>query len=323
MSAAIPPAIPAGAPGPAGAVQSLQAAPKVYLNYTQAELDAAYDQRVYAPNREEIVTWYSAEGERVRARLAHRRSVPYGPGEDETLDIFAAAGSAAAPAAGAPVHVHIHGGRWTLFTKDEESFIAPTFVEAGAACVVIDFASIPKVRIPAMVAQVRRAIAWVYHHAAEFGGDPQQIHVSAHSSGSHLAGVVLLTDWTAGFGLPADVIKSALLISGMYDLRPVMLSARSSYVKLSQAEVRELSAILQPDRLRTSLTMLYGSNETPEFKRQPRAFAEALAAAGRSARLVEVAGANHFEVLRQLGEPASEVARLALAMMGLGGAGNP
>ena len=291
-----------------------EAARKVYLDYTQAELDAAYDQRVYAPNREEIVAWYGAEGARVRARLEMRRSVPYGAGEDETLDIFPAK-SGSESTFGAPVHIHIHGGRWTLFTKDEESFIAPTFVSAGVACVVPDFSNIPKVRIPEMVAQVKRAIAWTYRNAASFGGDPERIHLSSHSSGSHLAGVALLTDWEKEFGLPGDVVKSALLVSGMYDMRPVMLSARSSYVKLTDEEVLALSAILQPEKVHTPLTLVYGEKETPEFRRQPKAYAEVLAAAGKPVKVVEIPGVNHFEILRQLGEPGSEVARLALALM--------
>ena len=291
-----------------------EAARKVYLDYTQAELDAAYDQRVYAPNREEIVAWYGAEGTRVRARLEMRRSVPYGAGEDETLDIFPAK-SGSESTFGAPVHIHIHGGRWTLFTKDEESFIAPTFVSAGVACVVPDFSNIPKVRIPEMVAQVKRAIAWTYRNAASFGGDPERIHLSSHSSGSHLAGVALLTDWEKEFGLPRDIVKSALLVSGMYDMRPVMLSARSSYVKLSEDEVLALSAILQPEKVHTPLTLVYGEKETPEFRRQPKAYAEVLAAAGKPVKVVEIPGVNHFEILRQLGEPGSEVARLALGML--------
>ena len=290
--------------------------PKVYLDYTQAELDAAYDQKVWAPNREEIVAWYAEESAKVRARLAHRRSVPYGAGEDETLDIFPAKPKVGSESTfDVPIHVHIHGGRWTLFTKDEESFIAPVFVGAGAAFVVIDFSNIPKVRIPEMVSQVKRAVAWIHANAASFGGDPDRIHLSGHSSGSHLAGVALLTDWPKEFGLPADVVKSALLISGMYDMRPVILSARSSYVKLSGAEILELSAILQPEKLNAPVTLVYGEKETPEFRRQSKAFAEVLAAAGKPVRLVEIPGVNHFEVLRQLGEPESEVGRLALALM--------
>ena len=290
--------------------------PKVYLDYTQAELDAAYDQKVWAPNREEVVAWYVEESAKVRSQLEHRRSVPYGGGEDETLDIFPAKMGSESNS-GAPIHVHVHGGRWTLFSKDEESFIAPTFVPAGAACVVVGFSNIPKVRIPDMVEQVKRAIAWIHRNATSFGGDSDRIHISGHSSGSHLAGVALLTDWAQEFGLPADTVKSALLISGMYDMRPVILSARSSYVKLSGAEILELSAILQPENVRTPVTLVYGEKETPEFRRQPKAFAEALAAAGKPVRVVEIPGVNHFEVLKLLGEPGSEVSRLALELLGI------
>jgi arylformamidase len=296
----------------------MPADPKVYLDYTQAGLDAAYDQKVWAPNREELVAWYGEESAKVRARLEHRRSVPYGPNDDETLDIFPAKPKVGSESTfPAPIHVHIHGGRWTLFSKDEESFIAPVFVEAGAICIVIGFSNIPKVRIPAMVEQVKRALAWIYANAASFGGDPERIHVSGHSSGSHLAGVALLTDWKSEFGLPANLVKNALLISGMFDMRPVILSARSSYVKLSGAEILELSAILQPENFGAPVTLVYGEKETPEFRRQPKAFAEALMSIGRPVRLVEIPGVNHFEVLRELGDPRSEVARLALELMAL------
>jgi arylformamidase len=301
---------------PANSKQSLAQVPRVYLDYTQAELDAAYDQRIWAPNREEIVRWYGEESAKVRAGIDHRRGVPYGNGEDETLDIFPAkAGSESTSSA--PIHVHVHGGRWTLFSKDEESFIAPTFVNAGAVCVVIGFSNIPKVRIPDMVDQVKRAIAWIYANAESFGGDPERIHLSAHSSGSHLAGVALLTDWKKDFGLPADIVKSALLISGMYDMRPVILSARSSYVKLSGAEILDLSAILQAEKFGTPATLVYGEQETPEFRRQPREFAEVLESIGKPVRLVEIPGVNHFEVLKMLGDPASAVSRLALGLMAL------
>ncbi len=282
---------------------------KVWLDYTQEELDRAYDQTAWAGNRSEIVAWYVAESVKARAALDFRAGVSYGPGEDETLDIF----PAAMPRA--PVHIHVHGGRWSLFTKEDMSFIAPTFVAAGAACVVLDFSCIPKVRIPAMLDQVKRAIAWVQANAATFGGDPRRIHVSGHSSGAHLAGVALLTDWEREFDIPADSVKSGLLVSGMYDLRPVVLSARSRYVKLSAAEVDALSAILRPEALSAPVTLVCGDRETPEFRRQPGAYARVLADAGKSARLVEIPGVNHFEILQQLGDAQSRLARIALAQM--------
>jgi len=78
-----------------------------------------------------------------------------------------------------------------------------------------------------MAEQVRRAVAWVYRNAPRFGGDPNSLYVSGHSSGAHLAGVILTTNWRQDFNLPADTVKGGLCCSGLFDLKPVRLSARS------------------------------------------------------------------------------------------------
>lgn len=283
---------------------------KVYLDYTQAELDRAYDQRAWAGNRDAMLEWYARESAQTRAAYEHHYDVSYGPSPDETLDIF----TCSTPRA--PIHVHVHGGGWRNLTKDDESFLARTFVPAGALCVVLNFSLIPHVRLPEMVAQARRAIAWIHANADRFGGDAARIHVSGHSSGAHMASVLATTDWTA-FGLPADVIKSALLVSGMYDLRPVMLSARSDYVKLSNDEMLELSALLHLDRLRAPLAVAFGATESPEFKRQAESFAAAVESAGKPCTLARVEGVGHFDILCQLGERGTPLARLALRLMGL------
>ncbi len=300
---------------PSGTPAAAEPEPKVYLDYTQAELDRAYEQRAWASNAEQMMRWYAEQSAAARARLPHRYDVAYGDDEDERLDIFPAVRR---PAAGAlaPVHVHLHGGRWRILSKDETSVIAPTFVEAGVAFVTLNFSLIPKVRLPDMIAQLRRAIAWVHANATSFGGDANRIHLSGHSSGAHLAGVLLTTDWRA-LGLPENLIKSAVLMSGMYDMRPVMLSERASYVKLSAAEVLDLSAILHVGRINAPLVLGYGSMETPEFQRHPQAFAATLRAAGKPVSVLTVAGANHYEMLRELADANTPLSRAALAATGL------
>ena len=91
---------------------------------------------------------------------------------------------------------------------------------AGAHCVIIDFINVDQAGgdLFPMYQQVRRALAWVYRNAESFGGDRNRIYISAHSSGSHLAGVVLTRGWKEE-GLPPDAFKGAVLLSGMYDLR--------------------------------------------------------------------------------------------------------
>ena len=237
------------------------AAPKVYLDYTQAELDRAYTQAEWAPNSREVLRRQSEQSAIVRAQFPPQ-TFAFGPSADETLDVFATGGSSV------PIHVHVHGGGWRALTKNDVSFPAPLFVNAGAAYVALNFAVIPVVRLPDMVAQARRAIAWLYENGSKFGGDASRIHVSGHSAGAHMASCLFTTEWQIQFGLPADVLKSGLLMSGMYDLEPVMLSARSSYVKLSREEEWLLSALRHIDQISAPITIAIGDNESPEFKRQ-------------------------------------------------------
>ena len=190
-------------------------------------------------------------------------------------------------------------------------------MKAGAHFVVPDFAVVMDVGLDGMVAQVRRAVAWVAANAAAFGGDATRIYVGGHSSGSHLAANVLVTDWTKDFGLPADLVKGGLCTSGMYDLKPVRLSARSSYVKFDDRIEHELSPIRHLSRLRCPVVVAYGERDSPEFQRQAREFAEALRTSGRLRQLVVGAGLNHFELPETLTDPQSPLAGAALALLGL------
>jgi len=283
---------------------------KVYLNYDQAELDRNYDQRAWAPHADEVIARWTAGSAAARASLKHRANLAYGPTEDEKLDLFPAA------CPGAPTLVFIHGGAWRSLSKEDSSYAAPAFVEAGANFVVLNFANIPKVRLPEIVAQVRRGVAWVYRNARELGGDPERLYVVGHSSGAHLTANVLVTDWRAN-NLPNTVIKGGLCVSGMYDLEPVMLSARSSYVKLSKQEEAELSPTRHLDRLSCPVGIVYGDMETHEFQRQARDFAAMLKPIGRLYDLVLLHGLDHFEVGSALGAPESDLFRLTTRLMEL------
>src|SRR5688572_21354161 len=253
--------------------------PTVFLDYTQAALDLAYDQRPWAPTMDETLAANIAASEAVRGRLRHHAGLPYGLTPDEVVDVFPAA------SASAPVHVFVHGGRWLRRIRPNNHFLAEPFVRAGVTFVALGFGVIPDVRLPVMVEQIRRGIAWLHANIKRFGGDPDRIHVSGHSSGGHLAAVLLTTDWPK-YGLPADIVKSGVCISGMYDLHPVMLSARGDYLGLSADEIDALSPIRHLDRLHGPVTVAYGDRESPEFQRQARDFAAALRAASHRVELI-------------------------------------
>ncbi len=192
-------------------------------------------------------------------------------------------------------------------------------MHAGAHFVVPDFAGVEDVdgSLLPMAAQVRRAVAWVYRNARRFGGDPARLYVSGHSSGGHLAGVVLTTDWARDFDLPADTVKGGLCCSGMFDLRPVRLSARNRYVAFTDEMEDALSPQRHLDRIAAPVIVAYGTLETPEFQRQSRDFAAVLRAAGKPVTLLVAEGYNHFEIIETLANPYGLLGRAVLEQMAL------
>ncbi|MFL5067353.1 MAG: alpha/beta hydrolase [Xanthobacteraceae bacterium] len=284
----------------------------VWLDMDQRALDNAYDQEVYAPNRAQVVERRLANSERTRSILGAPERVSYGPSEIEKLDIFRTARP------NAPINIFIHGGAWRRNKAADYAVLAELFVRAGAHSVILDFINVEEAEgsLFPMAEQVRRAIGWVYRNGSRFGGDPNRLYLSAHSSGSQLGGCMVTTEWRA-HDLPADLIKGALLLSGMYDLKPVRLSKRSLYVKFTDEMEQALSAQRHIDKLNTPLVLGYGTYETPEFQRQTRDFFAAVQAAGKPAQLIVGQGYNHFEFLETLASPYGLAGRAVLQQMGL------
>jgi arylformamidase len=285
--------------------------PPVWLDLDQQALDDAYDQEKYAANRAQIVERRIANSARARAIVGPPQRVAYGPTEIEKLDIFRT------NRASAPVNIFIHGGAWRRNRSADYALQSELFIRAGAHHVILDFINVDEAggSLFPMAEQVHRAIVWVYRNAASFGGDPNRLYLTGHSSGSHLGGCMVTTDWREQ-GLPADIIKGAVFCSGMYDLKPVRLSKRSLYVKFTDAMEEALSAERHLARLNTPLVLAYGSYETPEFQRQTREFFARVEALGKPVRLLVGEGYNHFELLETLANPYGLVGRAVLEQMG-------
>lgn len=286
--------------------------PLVWLDMDQREIDDAYDQSVWAPNQPHINKRRANWSEVIRARVRPER-VSYGPTEIEKLDIYKT------KVPNAPIRVFLHGGAWRGGLAKDNAYPAEMFVTAGAHYIAVDFIAVEAAggNLMTMADQVRRAVAWVYKNAASFGGDPNRLYLAGHSSGSHLGGVVLVTDWQKDFGLPSDIIKGGLLMSGMYDLKPVRLSKRSSYVKFTDEIEQALSTQRHLDKLNTPIILAHGTLESPEFQRQTRDFAAAVKAAGKPVQLIVAEGYNHFELPETFGNPYGLMGRAALEQMKL------
>lgn len=283
----------------------------VWGGFTQEELDREYDQSSLVPNVSEIQKKNGEDSARIRAGMECILDVSYGPTVLERLDVFPAAEK------GAPVVVYHHGGAWTRSSKDQCSYVAPPFVAAGVNVVVLDFNLAPQVSLDEIVRQNRAGIAWAWHNAAEYGWDRDRIHSVGHSSGGHICGMMLVTDWEGMYGLPADVIKSAAPCSGMYDLEPVRFSHRNSYLDLTEKAADRNSSIRHIPGKGFPITVAWGTGELTEFQRQNREFAAAWKAAGHPVESFVLEGLNHFEVGREIFNPEKPVFRNMLRNIGV------
>ena len=192
------------------------------------------------PNAYHFINRYPIESAEARKVLRHK-IFTYGQDPDEILDVFMGL-------PGAPTILFVHGGAWRNFDRSDFSYIATQFVRDGFHCAVANFSKLPHRRLPEIVEQLRRAFVWLCDNRNEFGGGPQSLYICAHSSGAHLSAVLLTTEWSV-YGWSKEIIAGASLISGSYDLEPALLSARGSYIVVSDDEKRALSPMFLTTRL--------------------------------------------------------------------------
>jgi arylformamidase len=283
----------------------------IFRNYDRKALDAEYNNRLKVKDALDWIARYGAESARTRAELPMRFDVPYGAHHDERLDVFAASRSGPAP-----IQIFVHGGYWHRLDKADFSFVARAFRPAGALTVVVNYALIPAVDMDALVRQVRASVAWVHKNARDLGGDPDRIFVTGHSAGGHLVGMLLATDWST-FGAPADVIKGACGMSGLYDLEPIRLCYLNDVLALTPESARRNSPVLLAPTRATPLILTDGGDEGPEYHRQTGELATAWRAKGVLVETLDLTGHNHFSIVAELESPFSPLARAIQGQMGL------
>ena len=315
-----PPPSPSYCPWPAWKLPDAAGQPIIYtdphgVQYTEAQMDSVYDQVCWQQDPPDT----GARSAQLRAEFLASFGPPeryaYGPSAVEGLDLY----RTPAGKGNAPTMIYIHGGAWRGGSAAGSGSMAENFISAGANLVALDFINVIQAggNLMTMAEQVRAGVAWVFQNAKKLRIDPNRIYVSGFSSGGHLCGVVITTDWAAR-GLPSNFIKGALCASGMYDLYPVSLSARNEYVNFNLDDtINKLSPIQHIQNINMPVVLSHGTKETPEFQRQTKDFAAALEAAGKDVELIVAQGYNHFEHNETFANPYGPLGRASLELMGL------
>lgn len=275
-------------------------------------LDVQYNNRARIPDHAALFErWREASELARRGSPGARLNQAYGDHPDERLDVFPSAQP------GAPILVFIHGGYWRSLSKDDHSFVAPALVQAGATVVVPEYSLCPAVSIEQIALQMAKALAWVYRHAAQWGGDPRRIVLAGHSAGGHLTAMLLCCRWRdVGPDLPLQLVHGGLSISGLFDLEPLRLTPfLKDDLRLTPARVKRLSPAFFP-RPKRPLMAVVGADESEEFLRQNLLIRHQW---GPSAVPIceTVAYCNHLNIVNGLADPTSRLHHLALRLLGL------
>jgi arylformamidase len=251
----------------------------------------------YAPS----LARYHALSDAARRTLIVRRDLRYGPAPRACLDFFPAPATAAPPG----LLIYLHGGYWQELSKEASAFLAPAWHAAAVAHAVIGYTLAPAARLPAIVAEVRAAIAWLQAHASVLGFDAGNVVVAGSSAGGYLAAAC-----ADGFPTP---LRGIVPVSGIFDVAPLIGTSINDGLGLDADAAASLD-LLQPGRRFRPAVVAWGEIETSEFKRQSRAFASRLDATGTPHTIMEIAGRNHFDVVLELGDPASPLFAAAHAL---------
>ncbi len=255
------------------------------------ELSRQYSPRGTVNNLDALLQDYRTQSQPMYD-LPHLRDLRYGTQADELLDLFPVPGRT-----DAPLFVFIHGGYWRALGKQDSVFMARNFTAHGVAVAAVNYQLAPAARLSEIVAQCRRSLAWLYTHGPAHGIDVRRIVLGGSSAGAHLAAMLLAPGWQAAFGVPKNVVKAGVLVSGLYDLAPVQQTTPNDWLALDSAEAAALSPQSCLPEAGTRLCIATAEKDTDEFKRQSLDYAAACTRHRCAVQYVQIAERNHFDVI--------------------------
>ena len=275
---------------------------KLYRDFVSQEaIDSEYNIELAVGDMGPYVEWFVAGSARARAELPCVLDLPFGPTRDETLDIFPARKP------NAPVLLFVHGGYWRTLSSKEFSLVARGPLAHNVTVVISNYSLCPKVTIAEITRQSRAAVAWLAHNIERYNGDPGRIFVAGHSAGGQQVGMLAATDWPGEYGLPVDVVKGGIPISGLFDLRPFRHSWLQAKLQLDADLIERQSPLFHIPSQAPPLLVTLGGDESREFHRQSADYVAAWRAAGHRANTFAQPGKNHLTAIAGFEDPASEL----------------
>jgi arylformamidase len=292
---------------------SNSASPIVYRGMTANQVAEGFDDSLTIPNLLSLLQENRDRAAVVKDKLKPLHDVAYGDEPLQKLDIYAPKN-----AKDLPVLIDVHGGGWIWGSKNPRSIPAESIMSEGVIWVPIDYGMAPQYNMESMVSHVHAAIAWVYQNIAQYGGNPNRIFITGQSSGAHLAAAAIMPDWHSKFDVPENVIKGAILLSGIYDLDSLIYASKNEVqdiLKITPEEARRFSPMYHLPLQTIPVIIAYGEQEPLAYVREAEDYAKELKNAGCEVSLTIVPDANHFDMINALADTNSSLFKVAIEVL--------
>jgi len=260
-----------------------------WRDYSHVELELEYTPASRVENMQTYLDHYATAGAHSRQNIQHNK-VQYGSHNDEWLWL---ASSTNDENQTKKLVVFVHGGFWRRLSADDGTFLTPAWHQQGYDFASVNYSLCPNEPLETLVEQTLRAIQFL-----QTTYDPSNITLIGHSAGAQLIAMAL-SNIAARF-------EKAILVSGIFDLEPITKTSINNTTRLDPESSYRLSPINFVSKAKdTPLVIIWGENETDEFKRQSRDFESAWNKTDEHKPCVtrEISKRNHFDILFDLTTP--------------------
>jgi len=261
-----------------------------------AQWESQFNPRRAVPDAEVYAAKSKIKSDQAHQRFSDIEQLRYGQGELANMNLRRSSKR------GQPLFVFIHGGYWRGRDKDDFGYIFTALEPTDANVVILNYDLCPKVTVSQISAQIREALLWLNANADTLGFDRDNLFVAGHSAGAHLIAMVL-AQGSSTFSIPDGLVRKAYLISGIYELSPVLQISVNDEIRLQPEDVHRLSPICFEPSKKTPYDIIVGQAEPQGWVSQSVSFFEHLEKQGAQSHLTILPDRHHYSILQDMETP--------------------
>jgi arylformamidase len=283
----------------------------IYKQYDQAALDRQYNNRLQVPEWSTHLQRWADTSREAEKKYSPVKNIAYGEGSLETLDIFPSSQP------DSKVLVFIHGGYWHKLDKSDFQFVGEGFHSYNITIVNINYPLAPSASMDQIVNSCRMALQWVVKNIRDHNGDPTQLYLCGYSAGGHLVTMMMTNDFTFADWVPlTQNVRAVCSLSGLFNLEPIRLSEINEVLHLDGEIVLFNSPIYLKPVLNCPLLLVFGGNESDEFKTQSSDLFEKWK--GQTpVELIAMEEINHYSIIEEAARAGTPLHEKIKSLMGV------